>query len=540
MSISIYSPKISRSPIYFPRNGSKPYLRYNHCVDIVPFKNSFLALWNANSTGQENYPGQYNFISRSEDFKSWSAPLQVFSGELCSNPVKSDNQWQPSLINYKDEKVFCLWCDYNAEKTYIAETEDGIHWTNEELKASGKMPENTVAFPTNHGFLCQDGTMIFPLSFPVKKDNHEIGACRYAGILMSRDGGANWEWGGVTEAVLPENVERINIWEPMILESGENELCMLIRNAGEPGKGYQSKTEHCILSAVSKDKGYSWTKCSPVEVESVASRCYAGTVQDGKSPIFMIMNDWQPGIRPETGPEDRLYLSLYLAPLPDPDTLLPGPVVQAEGGRGFYPNAFVKDGKIYCAYTYPDYIMGSVIEELPDFSKAFLMPRESRPGLRTEIEEDRIILNHLQSCMNIVLTPELSAQKRLKLDFRFKSRVRNENDFCVFSAGGKTRDGFKLSLRYDKETDQDMLFAEFADGRNEALTHIRLKEENAIAIELENESLKISINEIVREFSGKLIRKFAFGDLYKTPSWPSGVEPVRDEIQIALSSIEIA
>ena len=38
MTLPIYDPEVSYNPIYCPRNGKKPYLRYNHDVDIVRFQ----------------------------------------------------------------------------------------------------------------------------------------------------------------------------------------------------------------------------------------------------------------------------------------------------------------------------------------------------------------------------------------------------------------------------------------------------------------------------------------------------------------------
>ena len=68
----------------------------------------------------------------------------------------------------------------------------------------------------------------------------------------------------------------------------------------------------------------------------------------------------------------------------DPDLLLPGPVIQPQGGTAFYPNGFVDNGKLYVAYTYPAGIHSSVIEPLPDFTRPFLLPREGRSGLKIE------------------------------------------------------------------------------------------------------------------------------------------------------------
>ena len=79
MTLPIYDPEVSYNPIYCPRNGKKPYLRYNHDVDIVRFQGKFLASWNANETGAEGVSGQFNFLSVSEDFIHWSTPVKLFT-----------------------------------------------------------------------------------------------------------------------------------------------------------------------------------------------------------------------------------------------------------------------------------------------------------------------------------------------------------------------------------------------------------------------------------------------------------------------------
>ena len=126
-SLPIYQPKVKTADIYFHHPGAKPALKYNHDVDIVKFKGKFFAAWNANETSAEDVPGQYNFLSVSDDFEHWSAPVRLFTRDAAAeNPVETDNQWQPIFINWRDETLFCAWCDYNARKTYIATSTDGV------------------------------------------------------------------------------------------------------------------------------------------------------------------------------------------------------------------------------------------------------------------------------------------------------------------------------------------------------------------------------------------------------------------------------
>ena len=97
----------------------------------------------------EDVPGQYNFLSVSDDFEHWSAPVRLFTRDAAAeNPVETDNQWQPIFINWRDETLFCAWCDYNARKTYIATSTDGVRWHNREVPtAPPSLAGQVVGFP---------------------------------------------------------------------------------------------------------------------------------------------------------------------------------------------------------------------------------------------------------------------------------------------------------------------------------------------------------------------------------------------------------
>ena len=88
--LPIYQPTVKMADIYFHHPGAKPALKYNHDVDIVKFKGKFFAAWNANETSAEDVPGQFNFLSLSDDFEHWSAPGRVFAAEgKAKTPVES-------------------------------------------------------------------------------------------------------------------------------------------------------------------------------------------------------------------------------------------------------------------------------------------------------------------------------------------------------------------------------------------------------------------------------------------------------------------
>ncbi len=540
-SLNIYSPEITHSTIYFPRCGTKPYLRYNHCVDVIPFQNKFFAAWNANSTGKEGIDGQYNFLSISEDFKYWSAPIKIFAGDLCTPPVYSDRQWQPSFINYKDKKIFCAWCDTQAKKTYIASSTDGRNWKNQEIPPNQVPADQSqlVAFPTNHGLLTKQGNMIFPVSYtyPEMKD---LGRCRFAGVLYSHDGGNSWQWSELVESatwdelgITPENplMDRPALWEPAVYEYDDGKLGLLVRNSTTTVDNPSIKPEHLLLFSQSNNEGRSWTQCRTVELETVVSRCYA---EYNEKQFRMVHNDWTGGI-PGHIPDDRYNLALFLSSTENPDYLLPGPLVQPSGGRAFYPNGFTHNGKMYLAYTYPDYIGATIIHDLPDSSRPFLLPRGSREGL--QIDEENITLMQPQATLGLVLPDDMIQADCISLEFAFEPFVRRESDFPLLSIGGKNRCGARLLLRFDETLNMDQLILASSDGQETFICRVSSRSLNHICLKLHQNRITISNDTEQITVSGNFMRKIAFGGLYEQPIYPPGSKPVQDVIHIPIHSI---
>ncbi len=558
MPLPIYQPKVKLAPIYVPREGAKPCLKYNHDVDIAKFKGRFIASWNANEAGAEDVPGQYNFLSVSDDFESWTSPVKLFSSEAgCENPVDSDNQWQPSFINFKDETLFSAWCDFVERKTFVASSSDGVHWRNLEIPCAPKELEGAVVgFPTNHGLLLRNGAMAFPCSLPFaeaqngERNGRENGRCvvgqtRYAAMILSFDGGKSWEWSKPVEAVnwtdLGEKEDlpggnSITIWEPGIYEEPSGRVGMLIRNVSSqdtPARDPFMKPHHMILHSFSDDSGRTWSKARPIEVDSIISRIYPEAGAGTPDSLMMVMNDWIVNV-PRRISHDRFFLSLYCAPVCDPDLLLPGPLVQPEGGGAFYPNGFVDGSSMFVAYTYPNSIMCAKVETLPDFSKPFLLPRAGRSGLR--LEDGIAHLRQRWSGLGLVLTKELTEKPSLKLSFKFRIACRREGSFTLLTLGGKTRAGAKLLCVYDKASGKDILAIESVSGEKQELGETPQRKWLEIKLEIGQDSFSACFGGRKVFFKGSLLRKISFGGLYEMPEWPLGCVQAED-IEIDLNSI---
>lgn len=527
--LKFYDPTVSFSTIYFPRNGKAPYLRYNHCVDIIHFKDRYVAAWNANRTGSEGVPGQYNFISTSPDFKRWSPAEKLFGPEHCDEPVLSDRQWQPSFLQFNGT-LFVAWCDTVTRTTYVASSQDAEKFRNRVVAAAG-LPEGTVAFPTNHGLAEGDGTLFFPASLPEKMD----GQCRYAIVLISRDGGRNWHWSRPVEAapwssfgVMPEKfpLDRPTLWEPMVYRAAPGKLGMLIRNNTPTAENPSIQPEHLLLYAESDDDGETWSDARPVEVETIVSRCYAESLG---GPMLMAMNDWPRGV-PEHISYDRYHLSLFFSPTGDPDLLLPGPEIQPDGGRAFYPNGFTENGKLYVAYTYPDFIGASVVEKLPDFRQPFMMLRKSRPGVR--YENGTLTLSRIEGAAPVLPTPGMVKSGQVTLQFSARAEVRTESDFPLLTLGGKTRNGAILMLRFDPEADCDRCILRSTSGREMELGTLALHEDEPFQIRLARGKCDVAFRNNTATLEEDILFKIAFGGLYSPVIWPQGSQTVQNCVRI--------
>ena len=131
----LYKPSVSHHAIHEGK-FEKGHYPYNHMASVEWFDGKFYAVWGGNpNTHRESQPGQVLLLSTSEDFAHWTDPVE-FVGLGAENPVVDPKgvQWQPNLLNYYDEELWCLWCNAKSEKsgTYFSRLskKPGARWVN--------------------------------------------------------------------------------------------------------------------------------------------------------------------------------------------------------------------------------------------------------------------------------------------------------------------------------------------------------------------------------------------------------------------------
>jgi hypothetical protein len=387
---------------------------------------------------------------------------------------------------------------------------------------------------------------MFPCSLAAAKGKAiNVGQTVHAGVLYSADRGQTWQWSEPVEAVTWSQIgekpaefggETVCLWEPMLFEQADGRIGLLIRNAtAQQFQERMEKPHRMLLYAVSGDHGRTWSKARPVELDTICSRNFAVAGATSPDSLLMVMNDNHVRV-PERIANDRYFLSLFCAPVCDPDLLLPGPLVQPPGGKAAYPNGFVDGGRLYVAYSYNG-IHSSVISPLPNFSKPFLLPRGGRPGLR--IENDVACFGQRQSSLGLVLTERLTRQPKLRLAFDINVHTYSGSEWPVLTLGGKTRQGALIRAIYSEPARTDVFQFRTCGNKWIDLAPFKMKKWNHFEIELTPTGGSIAVNaSAAKSLDQPVLRKICFGGLYLPPEWPQGMT-LDSDVRLKLGSMVV-
>lgn len=530
--LKTYAPQVRQGYIYCRHPSAKDPLRYNHDVDVVRFKGRYYAAWNANHEAAEGVAGQYNVLSHSDDYLHWSPPVRMFAdAAYCANPVTNDSQWQPGFINVNDEYLLCAWCTHaRGPKMYVSRSYDGVHWENREVQnAPSALLGLCMGFPTNHGFISRTGRLMFPCSLPPNPkppgDNYLVGETEYSGVLMSDDRGETWfwsepirtaDWRALGEDPQVRGTEFATTWEPMVFDTNGGALGLLVRNSTTQEDASRPDKPHQMLFYTrSEDDGMTWARAWPTQVQTLCSRNFTAGANDAHGGLYMIHND-QPARVPVKMSGDRYHLALFLAPVTDPDLLLPGPVM-LPAGRAFYPNGFVQDGRLYLGATHNG-VLWMTVDPLPDYAEPFLMVRQAR--LMPQLTDGLYNFPARQSTLCLVLSRALTEADNLTLRFEQMVMDYATEDYPILTLGGVSERGLTLCAGFDHARQQCQLIAVSAARERTVLADYTQGQWNNIAVTMDMEKTSFTINGQTTVVPVACARKIAFGGLYEAPAWP--------------------
>jgi len=139
----------------------------------------------------------------------------------------------------------------------------------------------------------------------------------------------------------------------------------------------------------------------------------------------------------------------------------------------------------------------------------------------------------------VVLSEALNMAEKVFFEFTMQLFYRrDEENFPLFTIGGKTRNGLVVEAEYDKEFLADSIVLKTVDGKKYVLENKVKRGEVKFKLSLTAKHFEISVNEHHCILEKKILRKFAFGGLYAQPEWPSGTSMAQD-IRVYLDSIKV-
>lgn len=236
-----------------------------------------------------------------------------------------------------------------------------------------------------------------------------------------------------------------------------------------------------------------------------------------------VANDWTPRV-PRDKPHDRHNLALFLAPTPDPDLLVPGPLVQPTGGIAYYPNGEAipadRGGGLLLSFTQAG-IHACRVETLPDPDRPCLVPRGGRsPAV---VADDRVTLHHHDSSVAVLPPRAAVTAERATLccTLRLDRYSGSPTTLMTLDSGGEA-----ISL-LAADTDRDDRLMIRAGGATHDLGPLELGRDTDVRIDLAPHACRIDAAGGRREMPSRhAFPRLAFGNsrpVPPSPMPPSGV-----------------
>ena len=169
-----YQPEVKHVTIHEGKLAEGHYA-YNHMASVEWFDGRFHAVWGAHAeTHLEGKPGQVNVWSTSTAFEQWSAPQKLaHAGPGALLPDPQGVQWQPNLLNYHDQQLWCVW-SFNSKTPeldglYLSTLEKGsLDWKHRRIQRRQAVNGLSCSiFASQNPVLLSSGRVLAPATLTI-------------------------------------------------------------------------------------------------------------------------------------------------------------------------------------------------------------------------------------------------------------------------------------------------------------------------------------------------------------------------------------
>lgn len=453
-----YNPKIEHVTIHEGKVAPGHYA-YNHMASVEWFDGQFHAVWGGNaSTYAEGKPGQFNVWATSADFRRWTMPVKqahVGPGALPVDPQVVE--WQPNLLNYHDQQLWCIWyCrsdDVTLQGTYLSVLEKGAgkKWRHRKILDRHEVEgSRCVAFASQNPVLLSSGRVLAPVTlFP--EDRHLPPSerqkfKRWNACLYTDDGGATWK---VSDPISKVD-DAVGQWEPFFYEQADGQIRAYMRNftnGTPPGNQWRLTTTGTGAAMGTpvrfpRDPVYSF-------METINERPQVLRLPGGR--YCLIQQDAWTNHRDY---RTRINVALNFS-RSGADDFVAGPPVSRPGVISRYPQGVEHEGSLYVGYTLgpgdsgpgPELagMEGAIVTPAPRAETYYVWPRRKEivsMAPATDAEGKKTVRRANPNARTA--SPRLAKADRPEvLEFRDRASAGVDTDRVNFSAGDT------LEIRFD-------------------------------------------------------------------------------------------
>lgn len=383
---ALYQPQVTHVAIHDGQLGDGHYA-YNHMASVEWFDGRFHCVWGGNlTTHLEGKPGQLDLWSTSPDFLTWTAPQPLAHtgpGALEADP--QGVQWQPNLLNYLDQELWCVWTFNSSNPAldglYLSRLTKGSDaWQHRRIQRRQTIAgELCSIFASQNPVLLSSGRVLAPVTLNHRDPKHDAGSGhapesivrRYNACFTTDDGGETWQCSDPITAVDDYEAQ----WEPFFYEQIDGRIRAYLRNFTKgipPGNQWRLTT---VGTGAAKGTRVSFPD-DPVYSFMETANCRPQVFRLPGGRYCLLQQDAYVNHRDYTS---RLNVALHFS-RSGADDFVAGPPISRPDVISSYPQGVAHDGRIFLAYTtgpgdQPRSIEGAIVDPAPQSNRHYVWPR---------------------------------------------------------------------------------------------------------------------------------------------------------------------